>query len=238
METNHFNFWQPVITSVGALLASGVGGYLAHFFLIRRENTASKRKVYENLFSPILFKIFGYYEYSSLFRRDLIADEIFEHWLEDIFFHTRNNLNFATPGIVSICESIESLKFVEDLKGSLKDERLLRLVEELLNSALRLKLIDDKESKEVLEKYRALYFIWRIFTERYGTSGMEVMERLRMSLVMNHIEVKPKKYKRAYKFYSKNIYDNRKWEDTIPLTLQKIGIKKEDRDTILNEFKD
>ncbi|ERH59357.1 MULTISPECIES: hypothetical protein [Bacillus amyloliquefaciens group] len=230
------SFWQPFITSVGTLLSAGLGGFLAHFFFNRRESSASKRNTYEKLYSPILYKIFSFYEYNSLFRRDISAEQIYKHWLEDIYFHTRNNLKYATPKILSICESIESVKFIEDGKGSLKEERLLELVEELLNSVLKLKIIDDNESKRVLERYRAFYFIWRILATCYGPST-EIMDRLRLTFVLENMEIKPKRYKKAYRFYSETPH-NIGWDEVMGSTLKKIGIKKEDRDTILNSVKE
>ncbi|MEC1552326.1 hypothetical protein P9D28_07775 [Bacillus haynesii] len=230
---NNPNFWQPIITAFGTLLGACLGGYLTHFFYNRRENSAVNRKIYENLFSPILFKIFSYYEYNSLFNQGMIKDN-YIHWLEDIYFHTRNNLIFATPKIVSTCESIERLKFMEDRKGTLKDERLLILVEELLNLAL--KLLNDKDSKEEIKKYRALYFIWRILTERYGSSE-EVMGGIRMTFVLDNIKINPNKYKKAYRYYSKNFY-KKNWEEVIEITLNKIGVKKKDLSIVMNHFND
>ncbi|PEU16120.1 hypothetical protein [Bacillus sp. AFS019443] len=169
---------------VFAVLATFTGASIAQVvnyrFTLKKDEKQYDRECYQNLYSPIIYKVLVYYDVKTIYRKDQLRvefkeDEIFEEILE-LF---SKNLKYATPNLISLYEAVKERDIYEDLSGQRNVISEIEFCFELLReSAKNAKSLGIKDISNQFMKYRMLYGIWLVVARYYDYSvGVQLMRR-------------------------------------------------------------
>ncbi|QQD81094.1 hypothetical protein JD965_14395 [Bacillus siamensis] len=166
---------QPAIltsatTLIGAFIGACVAQYFSHRLGLKREKKSNQRIFYNELFAPILLKMYTYCDYVTEFNKRILKDDhpIDENQLLcEINDHIGKNLKYASPKIINAYNKLKQFEYVDDMLGKGEDIAQYHLFEEILNELIKIAPYDRKSKKEI-SKYRTMYFLLKVLTYLHG----------------------------------------------------------------------
>ncbi len=162
-----------IATLIGAFVGASVAQYVSHRLSLRREREKYNKEVFQKLFSPIIFEIFGYFDVANAFRK---AHDIKFHIDEKeiknkIYTHIADNMRFATPVLIDEYYDIKRYEYEDDLTGFYPEVREMQFISLFLKEA-RTVIKKAKLSKisviRQINKYMFKYYLWAGFIKHYG----------------------------------------------------------------------
>ena len=191
-------------TLVGAFVGACFAQFFSHILTLRREKKNALRLNYQKLYSPVLLKVYAYYDISTHFRRghDVLPGASEEKILEEIIEHIGENLMYATPKLISSYHQLYKYNYEDDATGFRKDYYTLKLLEHFLDEISKYDIFDKDNLKKV-RRYRNLYLIWKILTDA-NDSMYFALEVLRYDFYFNKkLLEKRNKYRRLEFYFDK-----------------------------------
>ncbi|WIV92100.1 hypothetical protein QNH49_22560 [Bacillus bombysepticus] len=157
-----------------AVLATFTGASIAQIvsyrFTLKKDAQQYDRECYQNLYSPIIYKVLLYYDVKTIYRKDQLKAEFTEDKIfEEILQIFSENLKYATPNLISVYENVKKRDIYDDFSGQRDNiseiEFCFALLEEGAKNAERLEI---KDISNQFMKYRMLYGIWVVVSRNYG----------------------------------------------------------------------
>ncbi len=171
-----------ITAQVASLLGATIGASAAvtaqlfsHFLTKRREQEKYTREVYQNLFAPIIFDVFAYFDVSTDFRKHHnLKSSITENDIsEKILDHVKNNLRYASPSLISKYHFIARNTYFEDNSGFYHFLNVLEFYISILDEVDKLttKLnLFDKNFQNMIIRYKILYLTWSASLQHFQNS--------------------------------------------------------------------
>ncbi|KJR44317.1 hypothetical protein UF75_5301 [Desulfosporosinus sp. I2] len=154
----------PIITASAAFTGAVIAQVISHWFSVRRELKKERKTIYQNYFAPIVPELFLYIDSMTHFyggnKKVNVNEEEFKTHIID---HISKNLRYASPRVLSLFNSVNKYKYMDDLSGFNKEiqelELLLGVLDEYYHLAKESKILEKKELGQILS-YRVNYLFW------------------------------------------------------------------------------
>ncbi|MBW7476685.1 hypothetical protein K0T92_18360 [Paenibacillus oenotherae] len=161
-----------IATLIGAFIGASVAQYVSHKLSLSREREKYNKEVFQKLFSPIIFEVFGYFDVANAFRKGhdikLHIDE--KEILNKIYVHIAENMRYATPILIGEYYNIKRHEYEDDQSGYYSDVRGMQFISLFLQEA-RSVIKKAKLSKisviRQINRYMFNYYLWSGLIRHY-----------------------------------------------------------------------
>ncbi|MDL9994663.1 hypothetical protein [Bacillus stercoris] len=175
-------------TLVGAFIGACVAQFFSHRLVLRREKKNNQRLYYNELYAPILLKMYKYCDFITEFNKSILKDDPIDEQLllNEINDHIGEKLKYASPKIINAYNELKRFDYVDDLSGISLDCAQFNLYEEILNELIKIAPYDRKSKKEI-SKYRTMYFLLKFITRLYGLENAKLFLEYRFYFKKNKL---------------------------------------------------
>ncbi|WP_088087551.1 hypothetical protein [Bacillus sp. OV166] len=103
MKTLHSSLtYAPFITAIMTFSAALLAHVVSHRYTAKREHQKYIKECYQNLYSPMLFKVIRFMDVKTTFYKPLLKDNLDENKIiDDALKIFRENLRYATPNLIT-----------------------------------------------------------------------------------------------------------------------------------------
>lgn len=171
---NYTPYVVATITLSGALIAQ----VISHWFSIRREDKKYLKECYQNLYSPVLWKVLKYMDaktvfYKPLLKKDFDVKEPFEQAL-NIF---GENLKYASTELIHSYENVKEREMYQHLNDQQKGIDEIQFCYDVLEETSEMLQKIGVEQPLNFVKYRGLCGIWLVVSRYFSyEKGCDVLD--------------------------------------------------------------